>query len=91
MTNDDLEAVYTRLLIRFQDHLAAFNEMRVRFEIMEKFVKDQYPAYFAGEVGTVVDPDLNPIPIVYGAPQEIGIPQADGSTRWERSNAEKTE
>lgn len=37
----------------------------------------QFPEYFAGEAETVVDLGLNPIPIVYGDPQE------DDPAKWE--------
>lgn len=44
--------------------------LTTRVDVLEHFIKMQFPEYFAGEVGTVVDLELNPIPILYGDPQE---------------------
>lgn len=65
------------MLLRYQSLQRSHNELETRFSVIEKFVKDQYPQFFAGEVGTINDPDLKPIPIVYGAPQEAGEEFAD--------------
>lgn len=48
---------YLRIL-DLQRELAA---LTVRHDAMERFIKDQYPAYFAGEVGTIADPELAPV------------------------------
>lgn len=37
-----------------------------RHDEMERFIKDQYPQYFAGEVGTTIDPELNPVELHLG-------------------------
>jgi len=67
---DGLETRINRNYIELRDEIRQRKELQVRFDLMEQFVKERYPEYFAGEVGTVVDPDLKPIPIVYGEPQE---------------------
>ena len=57
-------------VLRRVDAERAADILRVRVDTLEHFIKQQFPGYFAGEVGTVVDTDLNPIPIIYGEPQE---------------------
>lgn len=69
----DLSEVETRLneeILRRNDLGKQCDAMRVRLDIMENFIKQQFPGFFAGEVGTVADAELNPIEIVYGEPQE---------------------
>lgn len=48
----------------------AHDDLAARFSIMEFFIKEQFPNFFAGEAKTVADPELNPINIVYGEPVE---------------------
>lgn len=55
-----------------------------RLQVLEHFIKQQFPEYFAGEVGTVVDDDINPIAITYGEPQERFN---EVKQKWERRNA----
>ena len=45
-------------IVDLQRELAA---LTVRHDAMEKFIKDQYPMHFAGDVGTIADPDLAPV------------------------------
>lgn len=63
MTNEEMY-----LLLR--DQKRAHDELKTRVDVLEWFIKERYPQYFAGEIGTVVDPDLNPIPITFDKPQE---------------------
>ena len=67
-----------RLLMRLRTEEKAREELQVRVDVLEHFIKRQFPEFFAGEVGTVCDPDLKPIPIIYGAPQEV----PDGKGNW---------
>jgi len=80
---DELESALGRLLIRFHDRSKEIEFLTTRVDVLEHFIRMQYPEYFAGEVGTKVDPELHPIPIVYGAPQEQATEHADGSVTWE--------
>lgn len=59
-----------RLLLLLTDLRRDFNALQTRHDAMEYFIKKEFPEYFAGEADTVVDPELKPIPIVYGEPQE---------------------
>lgn len=61
----DMETLY--LLLRDQKRELDF--LRTRVDVLEHFIKERYPQYFAGEVGTIADPELKPIVINYGAPQ----------------------
>ncbi len=73
------EGVYLRL----RDEVIARERLQTRVDVLEHFIKEQYPGYFAGEAETVADPELKPIPIIFGAPQE-GDPQ-----QWkDRNNGE---
>lgn len=54
--------------------------LQTRVDVLEHFIKMQFPEYFAGEAETVVDLGLNPIPIVYGAPQE------SDPAKWENAD-----
>lgn len=58
------------LLLRNVDLARVNDELKTRVDVMEHFIKQQFPGQFAGEVGTVTDSDLNPISIIYGEPQE---------------------
>lgn len=52
------------LLIR--DQAKAIAALNTRLEVLEYFVKDKFPGEFAGEVGTVIDPDLHPVELHLG-------------------------
>lgn len=67
---EQLESRVNRMYLELRDEIRARCELQVKFLLIEQFVKEQYPEFFAGEVGTIVDPDLKPIPIIYGEPQE---------------------
>jgi len=58
------------LLKRHNELSARHDELAARFGILEHFIKEQFPEHFAGEVGTVADPELKPQVIVYGEPEE---------------------
>lgn len=58
------------LLKRFNNLSEEHDLLKSRFAIMEHFIKERFPEFFAGEVGTIADPTLNPIEIVYGEPEE---------------------
>ncbi len=69
----DLSELETRLneeILKRVDLGKRNDELRVRVDVLENFIKQQFPGFFAGEVGTVADTDLKPIPIIYGEPQE---------------------
>lgn len=63
-----------------RDQKRTIDYLTTRLEVIELFLKRQYPEYFAGEVGTICDPDLNPIPIVFGTPQE------ENRDTWQQRN-----
>lgn len=56
------ETLYLQLL----DLTRKFDALEVRHDAMESFIKDQYPNYFAGEVGTIADPELKPVNLTVG-------------------------
>lgn len=59
-----LEEVEIRMLEdrqRVKDLQKEVATLTVRHDAMEAFIKDQYPMHFAGETGTVADPDLAPV------------------------------
>lgn len=64
----ELETLYLRLY----DLTKQVEAIDTRLAVMEHFIKQRYPQYFAGEVGTVADPELKPIEIVYGSGPENG-------------------
>jgi len=75
------ELTNENLYLRLRDEIRAREYLQTRVDVLEHFIKMQYPEFFAGEVGTVVDPELNPIPISFGKPQE----QFNERTKkWER-------
>lgn len=61
------------LYLRLHDEVKAREYLQTRFDALENFIKDQYPQYFAGECGTIADPELKPIAIVFGAPPKDGL------------------
>jgi len=61
----DVETLYLRL----RDETKAREYLQTRVDVLEHFIKQQFPEYFAGEVGTVVDPELKPIELNYGDPK----------------------
>lgn len=63
------------LYLRLTDQQRAIDDLTLRFEVIERFVKEKNPQHFApdfagdmGELGS--DPALKPIPIIYGEPQQ---------------------
>lgn len=50
-----------RLYLLLHDLRQDFEALKTRHDAMEGFIKDQYPQYFAGDAGTVADPDLSPV------------------------------
>lgn len=52
------------LLIRDQAKLIA--AQNTRLEVLEYFIREKFPGDFAGDVGTVVDPELNPVVLNLG-------------------------
>lgn len=60
------EALYLRLY----DEMKKREFLETRVDVLEHFIKLQFPEHFAGEAGTIADPELKPIPIVFGEPQE---------------------
>jgi hypothetical protein len=83
---DELEHAHGRLLIRFQDALSYIEVLKTRIDVLDHFIKSQYPEFFAGEAETKADPTLHPIPIIYGTPQEHAIEHGDGSVTWETTH-----
>lgn len=61
------------LYLRLRDETKARELLQIRFDALESFIKDQYPQYFAGECGTIADPELKPIAIHFGAPPKDGL------------------
>jgi len=47
--------------LRIVDLQRDLANLKVRHDAMEDFIKSQYPMHFAGEVGTIADPDLSPV------------------------------
>lgn len=66
MSSISAEQVY----IRLYDEIKQREFLQTRVDVLEHFIQMKFPEHFAGEVGTVADPELNAIPIVYGEPQE---------------------
>lgn len=69
------------LYLRLRDEIRAREYLQTRVDVLEHFIKMQYPEYFAGEAETEVDPDLNPIPISFTKPQEVFN---ERTKKWER-------
>lgn len=67
-----------RVYLHLRDEVQTREALQTRVDVLEHFIKMQFPEFFAGEVGTVVDPDLKPIPIVFGEPQE----KIDDTGQW---------
>ena len=64
-----------RLYLLIHDLRREHEALKVRHDAMENFIKDQYPQYFAGEVGTIADPALAPVNLTTG-----GATRADPAT-----------
>lgn len=58
------------LYLHLYHEIKAREILQTRVDVLEHFIKQRYPEYFAGEAETVADPELNAIPIVYGEPEE---------------------
>lgn len=56
----------------------------VRIQVLEHFIRERFPEYFAGEAGTTIDPELKAIELTFGEPQERLNEQTQ---KWERRNA----
>ena len=63
MDPDLIEIEMTLLRRKVLAYEFQLQTLQVRFEVIEKFVKDKNPDAFAGEADTVVDPELHPIKI----------------------------
>jgi hypothetical protein len=60
----DAELLYLRL----HDEIKAREALQVRVDALEHFIREKFPGDFAGEVGTIADPDLNPVLLNVGSP-----------------------
>lgn len=49
--------------------------LETRLEVMEFFIKKQFPEFYAGEADTVVDPEFNDVVIDTAAPLAEELPQ----------------
>ncbi|MDE2019760.1 MAG: hypothetical protein KGJ13_05450 [Patescibacteria group bacterium] len=59
--------------------------MATRVDVIDHFIKDRFPEFFAGEAGTINDPDLKPMAIDFKAkPQEFSERDSDGNVAWYR-------
>ena len=76
------------LYLRLRDEIKAREYLQTRVDVLENFIKMQFPEYFAGEAETIADPALKPIPISFGAPQE-GDPSKWKDRDKETSNGER--
>lgn len=54
------------LYLRYLDLQRSHEFLTERVNQLEKFIKDQYPQFFAGEAETVVDPELNAVTLHLG-------------------------
>jgi len=69
--------------LRLHNLQTAHDALNTRVQVLEHFIKERFPEYFAGEAGTVADPDLRPIELDLKAkPQEVWN---DESKKWERA------
>lgn len=66
----ELSARQDEAYLRFRDALTKLDALTTRVDVLDYFIKKQFPEHFAGEAETVPDDDLNPIPIIYGEPEE---------------------
>lgn len=72
------------LLLRFHNLTTAHEALNTRVQVLEYFIRERFPEYFAGEVGTIADPELKPIEIDLKAqPQEVWN---DEKKIWERTD-----
>lgn len=70
-----------RVYLLLREEVLLREALQTRVDVLEHFIKRQFPEYFAGEAETEVDPSLKPIPITYGTPEE-----SDPEKWKERSN-----
>lgn len=67
----DSETLYLRLY----DEIREREALQTRVEVLEYFIKEKFPGDFAGVVGTIVDPELNPVITVDSSPMVGELPQ----------------
>jgi hypothetical protein len=77
-----------RLIVRQQELTNQLNELQTKFAAIEHFVKDQFPGFFAGDAGTITDPELHPVPITYGNPRELAPNELRAIERCNNGNAQ---
>lgn len=77
-----------RVYLELRDEVQLREALETRVQVLEHFIKDQFPGYFAGEVVTVVDPDLHDTDVTFGAAQERFNQDTQA---WERRNADSGE
>ena len=79
-----------QLYLRLFDEIKAREALQTRVEVLEYFVKEKFPEYFAGEVGTVADPELKPVITTDAEPLVGELPQPNtGLVPLEETNASK--
>lgn len=77
-----------RIYLALTDLQKEKDALNTRVEVLEHFIRERFPEYFAGEVGTEIDPDIKPIEIVFGEPQER---LNEKTQQWERRNGDTGE
>lgn len=66
MTRPESQLEFNMLVLSLAERVAVLEEEAGR---VKDFLIEQYPAFFAGEVGTIVDPELHDIDLgVHVAP-----------------------
>ncbi len=64
------EADRGTLLTLLYNEVKTREALQTRVDVLEHFIKMQFPEHFAGEANTIADPELKPIEIIYGEPEE---------------------
>lgn len=80
-----------RVYLMVRDLEKSRDALNTRVEVLEHFIRERFPEYFAGEVGTVVDLELNPVQIIYGNVATNAQAQErynDTLKTWERYDVE---
>ncbi|MDE2019962.1 MAG: hypothetical protein KGJ13_06490 [Patescibacteria group bacterium] len=73
------------MIIRLHDLRMELQNQSTRIDVLENFVREKFPEHFAGEVGTVADPDLKPVSIDFVTkPQEFSETDNNGNIIWYR-------
>lgn len=57
-----LEEIYLQL----RDEIRKRENLEVRVNVLDDFIKKQYPGFFAGEAETIADPAIAPLEIPLG-------------------------